>query len=311
MKKKYKEQKEESKIIVEEDHIDKITNILNKHLFFYAELPQQIEISVQRKSVTKIMKMSDLFIEENVLFAYRVPDPSSNGRNSIQKVISPKQLSKEKTFNPPTLENNYEPYVNSLHFTTNYNDVSVPIKNIVPPITLNTQPTRKNESFIGNNYKVLLIIWYLCYILMIILGLVISTFIYFVFIGEINFSFSNLMYYIIAFIFKFALFGGICGIKEVKCFNQDIKDGNNKEKSISYLNTTLWITLGLSLLLVGYGNFIWNNKILMNHLANDLYLNYLAISLFLTCLAALILNKQMHLYRTNKMNNELTRPLLE
>ena len=116
MKKKYKEQKEESKIIVEEDHIDKITNILNKHLFFYAELPQQIEISVQRKSVTKIMKMSDLFIEENVLFAYRVPDPSSNGRNSIQKIISPKQLSKEKTSNPPTLENNYEPYVNSLHF---------------------------------------------------------------------------------------------------------------------------------------------------------------------------------------------------
>ena len=49
----------------------------------------------------------------------------------------------------------------------------------------------------------------------------------------------------------------------------------------------------------------------MNHLANDLYLNYLAISLFLTCLAALILNKQMHLYRTNKMNNELAQPLLE
>ena len=64
MKKKYKEQKEESKIIVEEDNIDKITNILNKHLFFYAELPQQIEISVQRKSVEKIMKMSDIFIEE-------------------------------------------------------------------------------------------------------------------------------------------------------------------------------------------------------------------------------------------------------
>lgn len=306
MKKKYKEQKEESKIIVEEDNIDKITNILNKHLFFYAELPQQIEISVQRKSVEKIMKMSDIFIEENVLFAYRVPDPSSNGRNSIQKIISPKQLSKEKASNPPTLENNNEPYV---HFTTNSNDLTVPINNTV---NLNTQPNRKNKTFIGNNYKVLLILWYLCYILMIILGLVISSFIYFVFMGEPTFSFSNLMYYIIAFIFKFALFGGICGVKEVESFNQDMKEGNNKEKSIAYLNITLWITLGLSLLLVGYGNFIWNNTMLMNHLANDLYLNYLAITLFLTCLAALILNKQMNSYRTNKINNEeLTQPLLE
>ena len=309
MKKKYKEQKEESKIIVEEDNIDKITNILNKHLFFYAELPQQIEISVQRKSVEKIMKMSDIFIEENVLFAYRVPDPSSNGRNSIQKIISPKQLSKEKASNPPTLENNNEPYVHSLHFTTNSNELTVPINNTVD---LNTQPNRKNKTFIGNNYKVLLILWYLCYILMIILGLVISTFIYFVFMGEPTFSFSNLMYYIIAFIFKFALFGGICGVKEVKSFNQDMKEGNNKEKSIAYLNITLWITLALSLLLVGYGNFIWNNTMLMNHLANDLYLNYLAITLFLTCLAALILNKQMNSYRTNKINNEeLTQPLLE
>ena len=120
------------------------------------------------------------------------------------------------------------------------------------------------------------------------------------------------MYYIIAFIFKFALFGGICGVKEVESFNQDMKEGNNKEKSIAYLNITLWITLGLSLLLVGYGNFIWNNTMLMNHLANDLYLNYLAITLFLTCLAALILNKQMNSYRTNKINNEeLTQPLLE
>ena len=309
MKKKYKEQKEESKIIVEEDNIDKITNILNKHLFFYAELPQQIEISVQRKSVEKIMKMSDIFIEENVLFAYRVPDPSSNGRNSIQKIISPKQLSKEKASNPPTLENNNEPYVHSLHFTTNSNELTVPINNTVD---LNTQPNRKNKTFIGNNYKILIILWYLCYILMIILGLVISTFIYFVFMGEPTFSFSNLMYYIIAFIFKFALFGGICGVKEVKSFNQDMKEGNNKEKSIAYLNITLWITLALSLLLVGYGNFIWNNTMLMNHLANDLYLNYLAITLFLTCLAALILNKQMNSYRTNKINNEeLTQPLLE
>lgn len=309
MKKKYKEQKEESKIIVEEDNIDKITNILNKHLFFYAELPQQIEISVQRKSVEKIMKMSDIFIEENVLFAYRVPDPSSNGRNSIQKIISPKQLSKEKASNPPTLENNNEPYVHSLHFTTNSNDLTVPINNTV---NLNTQPNRKNTTFIGNNYKILIILWYLCYILMIILGLVISTFIYFVFMGEPTFSFSNLMYYIIAFIFKFALFGGICGVKEVKSFNQDMKEGNYKEKNIAYLNITLWITLGLSLLLVGYGNFIWNNIMLMNHLANDLYLNYLAITLFLTCLAALILNKQMNSYRTNKINNEeLTQPLLE
>ena len=309
MKKKYKEQKEESKIIVEEDNIDKITNILNKHLFFYAELPQQIEISVQRKSVEKIMKMSDIFIEENVLFAYRVPDPSSNGRNSIQKIFSPKQLSKEKASNPPTLENNNEPYVHSLHFTTNSNDLTVPINNTV---NLNTQPNRKNTTFIGNNYKILIILWYLCYILMIILGLVISTFIYFVFMGEPTFSFSNLMYYIIAFIFKFALFGGICGVKEVKSFNQDMKEGNNKEKSIAYLNITLWITLALSLLLVGYGNFIWNNTMLMNHLANDLYLNYLAITLLLTCLAALILNKQMNSYRTNKINNEeLTQPLLE
>lgn len=309
MKKKYKEQKEESKIIVEEDNIDKITNILNKHLFFYAELPQQIEISVQRKSVEKIMKMSDIFIEENVLFAYRVPDPSSNGRNSIQKIFSPKQLSKEKASNPPTLENNNEPYVHSLHFTTNSNELTVPINNTVD---LNTQPNRKNKTFIGNNYKILIILWYLCYILMIILGLVISTFIYFVFMGEPTFSFSNLMYYIIAFIFKFALFGGICGVKEVKSFNQDMKEGNYKEKNIAYLNITLWITLGLSLLLVGYGNFIWNNTMLMNHLANDLYLNYLAITLFLTCLAALILNKQMNSYRTNKINNEeLTQPLLE
>lgn len=311
MKKKYKEQKEESKIIVEEDHIDQITNILNKHLFFYVELPQQIEIPVQKKSVSKIMKMSDLFIEESVLFAYRVPDPSSNGRNSLQKIISPKQLSKERVSYPSTLENNNEPYVHSLHFTTTSNDVTVPMKDTVPPITLTTQPVQKNETFIGNNYKTLLTLWYLCYILMIILGVIISLFIYFVFIGEATFSFTNLMYYLIAFIFKFALGGGIFGIKEVKSFNKDIEEGNNKEKNISYLNITLWITIGLSLLLIGYGNFIWTNKTLMSHLANDLYLNYLVITLFLSCLAALILNKQMNSYRTNKMNNEeLFQPLL-
>ena len=90
--KKYTEEIEESKLLVEEENIKMISDLLNKHIFLYVEFPLEVEIAVQSKSILTIMKMANLYIEESVLFAYRVPDNLSNGRSSIQK-INAKQLS--------------------------------------------------------------------------------------------------------------------------------------------------------------------------------------------------------------------------
>ena len=297
--KKYTEEKEESKLLVEEENIKMISDLLKKHVFLYAEFPLEVEIAVQSKSILKIMKMANLYIEESVLFAYRVPDNLSNGRSSIQK-MNAKQLSHHSR-NPSGVPCN--------------NDITVPIlpnkESIHEPTESNTKI--KTDSFIANNFTLLVQFWYLSYIFMIILGTLLGMFSYVIYESEQFFSIENIMYYAIGVTFFLSTLSGVCGIKEVYAFNLEIEMNvyKNKKKSLKYLNVMIGTTIGSVLLLLIYGNFKWGNVALMGYLASELYINYLCAVIIFVCLISLGLNIEMTKFKEEKIKNEeLTHALL-
>lgn len=312
--KKYKEEIEESKIIVEEDNMEMISTLLKKHLFLYVEFPFQIEIAVHSKSMMKITKMSNLYIEENVLFAYRVPDNLSNGRNSIQK-MNAKQLShhsKHPSGVPGNNDNSVTVPIIQFSSSSQTKTIAIPNKeSIHEPQESNTKI--KSESFISNNYKLLVQFWYLSYILMIVLGTLLGMFSYVIYESEPVFSFMNLMYYIIGLSYLFSFLSGIFGIKEVYLFNKEIEMDvyKNKKKSLSYLNLMIGSTIGIVFILILYGNFKWNNAVLMSYFASELYINYLCVILIFDSLVSIGLNIEMNNYKEQKIKSEeLTHALL-
>ena len=297
--KKYTEEIEESKLLVEEENIKMISDLLNKHIFLYVEFPLEVEIAVQSKSILTIMKMANLYIEESVLFAYRVPDNLSNGRSSIQK-INAKQLSHHSRNPSGALLKN---------------DIIVPIlpnkESIHEPLESNTKI--KTDSFIANNYKLLVQFWYLSYILMFVLGTLLGMFSYVIYESETFFSYANIMYYIIGVSFFLSTMSGVCGIKEVYAFNLEIEMNvyKNKKKSLKYLNVMVSSTIGAVLFLLIYGNFEWENVVLMGYLTSELYINYLCAVIIFVSLISLMLNVEMNKYKEEKIKNEeLTHALL-
>ena len=70
-------------------------------------------------------------------------------------------------------------------------------------------------------------------------------------------------------------------------------------------------TIGVVLFLLIYGNFEWENVVLMGYLTSELYINYLCAVIIFVSLISLMLNVEMNKYKEEKIKNEeLTHALL-
>ena len=324
MRKNFKEEREESKIIFDDNNISTIHTILSRHDKYHVQF-QKEEIPLIEKSLLKIVRMSKISVEESILFALIIPEvplylKENENQHQILKQQNIPPLSKE-IFGHKDIESlqssegNIDNLISPLHFTTERNsdverEITLPIQNYYGSKEI---PSVKYTSFITQHYNTFIDIWYGLYVLMILIGSIIFLLCIFFNRTVSVASYLNLFYLFMAFEFKLSLVCGIAGIKIVYDYNDEINSKENKKTWIKeHFTYILSPFIGLTAFLLIYVNFIWGDVVMRTYIVSTLYFNYLCLFLLADEICALLLNYQMKKDKINAIrNDELTQSLLQ
>lgn len=323
MRKNFKEEREESKIIFDDNNISTIRTILSQHNKYYVQFPKE-EIALLEKSLHKIAKMSKISIEESILFALIISEvpiylKENENQHQVLKQQNIPPLNKE-IFGHKDIESlkssegNLDNLISPLHFTNEINSNAE--REIILPMQKyhgsNDISSVKYDSFIKQHYNTFLGIWYGIYILMILIGT--GMFLLCVlFNRNISIlSYINFFYLFILFELKLSLICGIGGIKIVYDYNNERNSKiNTKAWFKEHFNYILSSFIGLTAFLLIYVNFIWGNVVMKTYIISSLYFNYPCLFLLADEICALLLNYQMKKDKKNEIHNdELKQSLL-
>lgn len=308
---KYIEERKSFKIDFDEDSIYKVRKIIDTHPMLSVQVSEK-EIHLPFKSISKIFKLCDLVLEENIEFTNRLSQTFSSpfsGRHSKKNTKSSYQSTHQRMQIHKKVENDLEieninAKIGSLPDTLNEDEISKSVLATVNNQLRDTVTISNKKGFIGRNYKFIKIFWLCLYI-----GLVcISTFIAIhLFLIYKNSSLNSSLVTNYSLVILLAYICGFLGIKHILCYKPDLDEAEEP----STLNYLLSFDILLTGFLFSFINFIAQDT-LTNYIINNTWFNIIACILIFLQFACLILNLKMSRFiiENSCSKNELLEPFL-